>query len=590
LKKTGKMKTQETSFSAFHMLSAALLILFSLSSSELSAQNPAFSATVNRNTISINEYFQYSLTLKNTQGRIEQPAFEGFQVLQGPSSSQSVQIINGKKSIEYSETWLLKPIKTGTLTLPAVRCRVGNGWLESNIVNVTVTKDASSLQAQIEGNADFMVSVELSKKKVFVGEQIQATYKIYSRYSDLRFESIDYSAIDGFWTETLEEDNIQWENQAQVINGQQYRVAILKKELLYPQRSGELVVAPTKIQALGKNSFFGRYINVSASSKPITVQVSALPVPIPENFVGTFDQLTCELNPDRTQINQNEAINLEVKVTGKGNLKLIDEMPLQFPADIEVFDPKRTDNIAVNASGISGSRTFEYVLIPRSSGNYKIPSISLHYFNPTTEKYVSIETPSLDFSVSRSAGGDASSYTYNSKTDVALLNSDIRYILTDASLITENSKKFFGTFGYYGVLSLPLLAFIIAFRRNKKKQQILNDPGTWKMKQADKEVQKRLKVAASLAGQQKSQEFSGEMIKAIQGYLSDKFRIPVSEMDSKGIRKHLQNRVESSSIDQLLALLANCEMARFSPVSSNNEMQQYKDAVTLITELQKSVK
>lgn len=584
------MEKQGTSFCVLHLLSAALLVLFSLGSKDVSAQNPSFSATVNRNAVSINEYFQYSLTLKNTQGRIEPPAFEGFQVLQGPSSSQSVQIINGKKSIEYSETWLLKPLKTGTLTLPAARCRAGNGWLESNTVNITVTKDGNSSQAQVEGNADFMVSVELNKKKVFIGEQIQATYKIYSRYSDLRFESIDYSAIDGFWTETLEEDNINWENQAQVINGQQYRVAILKKELLYPQRSGELVVAPTKIQALGKNSFFGRYTSLSASSKPITVQVSALPVPIPENFLGTFDQLTCELNPDRTQINQNEAINLEVKVAGKGNLKLIDEMPLQFPADIEVFDPKRTDNIAVNASGISGSRTFEYVLIPRSSGSYNIPAVTLHYFNPSTEKYVSIVTPSLDFAVSRSAGGDASSYTYNSKTDVALLNSDIRYILTDASLITENSRKFFGTFGYYGVLSLPLLAFIFAYARNKKKQQILNDPGSWKMKQADKEVQKRLKLASTLAGQQKSQEFSGEMIKALQGYLSDKFRIPVSEIDSKGIRKHLQGRVDASIIEQLLDLLSKCEMARFSPVSSDNEMQQYKDAEKLIIELQKSVK
>jgi hypothetical protein len=563
---------------------------FFVNASHSIAQEPSFTATVNRNAIAINEYFQYTLTIRNTEGRIEKPSFEGFQILQGPTTSQSVQIINGKKSIEYSESWLLKPVKTGNITLPAARCRVGNGWLESNNVTIKVSKEGSSSEQAPQGNADFMVSVELSKRKVYVGEQIQAVYKIYSKYSDLRFESIDYSAIDGFWTETLEEDNIQWENQMQVINGQQYRVAILKKELLYPQRSGQLSIAPTKIDALGKNSFFGRYNKLSASSKPVNVEVTPLPEPKPANFLGTFDQLSCQITEDRNVINQNEAVNLSVVLSGKGNLKMVDELPLPFPADIEVFDPKRNDKISVNASGMSGSRAFEYVLIPRSAGNYSLPALQLSYFNPSSEKYVTIETAPLTITVNRGAGNEANSYTYNSKTDVALLNSDIRYIITDANMIDESRKRFFGTFAYYGTLSLPLLAFIFAFAYQRKKEKRLKDPGAWRMKQADKEAQKRLKVATSLIGQGKTAEFAGELLKAIQGYLTDKFSIPVSEMNQKGIRKHLESKVDNATIDKLLSIASQCEMARFSPIGITDEKEQLKSVETLMVELQKSVK
>lgn len=562
-------------------------LLVSLSGSAQGNQ-PTFRASVNRNTLSLGEYFQYTLTMANVEGgKIERPAFENFQVLQGPSTSQSVQIINGRRSVEYSETWLLKPSKEGALTIPPVKLKTATGWLESNAITINVSKGGGSgTQTPVQGSGDFIVSVELSKRKAYVGEQILASYKIYSRFQDLRFESIEYASIDGFWTETIEEEVIEWEPQLAVINGIQYRVAVLKRELLYPQRSGQLSVGSTRISALGKNSFFGRYNQLNAASKPISVEVMPLPEPRPAGFVGTFEQLACVAEADRNELNANEAVNFNVKLSGKGNLKMLDALPFQFPADLEIFDPKRTDKINVSASGMNGSRQFDYVLIPRSAGSYVIPAMQLSYFDPSQEKYLYVGIPEFGFNVGKGQGTGSGNYTYNSKTDVNVLASDLRYIVTEPALIHASDRSFVRTPVFYGALALPFVLLAWAFAVARRREERSRDPRGWKMRKAGKEAKRKLAVAASLRGHSKTAEFAGELIKVLQGYLSDRFGIPLASMNDRGIRARLEGKLDEKSLGTLLQALRECEFLRYAPAGSANEADLYEMVSQIIAQLE----
>jgi hypothetical protein len=523
-------------------------------------------------------------------GKIERPAFDNFQILQGPSTSQSVQIINGRRSVEYSETWLLKPLKEGSLNIPPVKLKTANGWLESNGVTINVGKGGggggSTAQSPVQGSGDFIVSLELNKRKAYVGEQILASYKIYSRFQDLRFESIEYASIDGFWTETIEEEVVEWEPQLAVINGIQYRVAVLKREILFPQRSGKLSIGSTRISALGKNSFFGRYNQLNASSKSVTVEVLPLPEPRPAGFVGTFEQLTCVAEVDRSELNANEAINFNVKLSGKGNLKMLDALPFSFPPDIEIFDPKRTDKINVSAVGMSGTRVFDYVLIPRSAGGYKIPPMEISYFDPTQKKYLSIGIPEFIFTVGKGQSSGSGNYTYNSKTDVNVLASDLRYIYTEPGMIHLSNRAFVRTPLFYGVLLIPFLLVASAYAAARSRDNRSRDPLGWKMRRAGKEAKRKMAFASSLAGKGKTSEFSGELIKVLHGYLSDKFGISLAAMNERGIRARLENTLESNTIEEVLDILKECEFLRYAPAGSTDELKLQGRVSQIIVQLE----
>lgn len=575
-----------------HRYKGSLLLALALFSLMGLAQGnqPSFRATVNRTSLSLGEYFQYTLTMANVEGgKIERPSFENFQVLQGPSTSQSVQIINGRKSVEYSESWLLKPLKEGSLNIPPVKLKTATGWLESNAVTINVSKGGggnSNVQTPVQGSGDFIVSVELNKRKVYVGEQILASYKIYSRFQDLRFESIEYASIDGFWTETIEEEVIEWEPQLAVINGIQYRVAVLKREILFPQRSGQLTVGSTRIKALGKNSFFGRYNQLNAASKTVSVEVMPLPEPKPAGFVGTFEQLSCVAETDRNELNANEAINFTVKLSGKGNLKMLDALPFSFPPDVELFDPKRTDKINVSAAGMSGSRQFDYVLIPRTAGVYNIPSLELSYFDPNQKKYLFVEVPEFGFNVGKGQGTAAGNYTYNSKTDVNVLASDLRYIETEPALIHASNKSFIRTPLFYGVFAFPFVLLAGVFFVARRKEERSRDPLGWKMKKAGREARKKLAMAASLKSKGKSAEFAGELIKVLHGYLSDRFAIPISSLNDRGIRARLEGRMNESSLQAMLDVLKQCEFLRYAPAGGTDETEIYDKVSQVIAQLE----
>jgi hypothetical protein len=565
----------------------SIMILF-LSGMGIYAQNTSFSATISKNPVAVNENFQYSLTLRNLSGTIMAPDFGDLQVLSGPNPSKTVRIVNGQRNSEYSETWILRAPKKGNYKIGTGFVVVNGKKTASNPVNIQVSD--SPANSGLQSNANMLVDIELSQRSAFVGEQIVAVYKLYSKLPDLRFEAIEYPPMNGFWTETMEESMLQWQNQYANINGAQYRVAVLKTEILYPQHAGTLSIEPVKIEAMGKRSFFDRYQKLIAESKVVNIEVKPLPANPTGKNIGTFEQLGIQVELDRNVLPANEAATLKVKLNGKGNLKLVDAPEFDFPADLEVFDPKREDKINVNGSGMNGSRTFEYVMIPRSKGEYVIPSTTLSFFDPNSKSYKQLVTPELKLNVSKGSGVSNSSYTYNSKTDVSILNTDIRFIQTDSSTITAIENRFFGSAMYYGLSLLPFLAFGLVLFKKRQEEDIKSNPADYQKKRAAKVAQKQLATAKKLEGSGNSKAFYGELIRAMHDYLSNKFGIETSELSERIIKEKLKDKISDSSLTGLAEFLKDCEMARFAGLGIENESGMIGKAEKLIHDIEREAK
>jgi hypothetical protein len=382
---------------------------------------------------------------------------------------------------------------------------------------------------------------------------------------------------------------IDWEPQMKIINGVQYRVAVLKREILYPQRAGTLTIERTELEALGKRGFFDRYKKMMARSNPVKVEVKPLPA-APEGMInlGSYEQLSLKVEIDRESLPANEATTLRLGFSGRGNLKLLDNPEIDFPADLEVFDPERSDRISVNSGGMSGTRTFEYVLIPRTAGEYEIPALNLGYFDLGRGEYRQLPSREILLKVSPGTGDGGSSYTYNSKTDASILNSDIRFIISDAQQLRAVEDRFFGTTAYYGLSLLPMLAFVVVWLRKRREQQMQENPEEWQKRQAGKVARKLLSGAGKLAGKGDAQSFYGELLRALQGYMGDKYGIAMSELNERVIREKLGNSLPADLLDDYFELQREAEMARFANMTGSDEAAALKKAETLIGAIEKS--
>ncbi|MDZ4822001.1 MAG: BatD family protein [Flavobacteriales bacterium] len=576
-----------------------LYVLFFLSSIHAKSQDFSFVATVNKNAISTTENLQLTLRITNASGKIALPQLKDWQVVGGPQTRNEMNMMNGKMSSAYSETYFLKPLKEGFMIIPEITVQTDKGKLATRPITVTVTKGAAIPSAQQgsqpqqtpSSSGDFWVEVQLSKRKVYVGEPVLATYVFYSAYDPQHLEEVKYPKHDGFWSEEISND-IKVETT--VINGKRYATAVVRRELLFPQVSGNLDIdgfALTLLASKGGSFFFRENTRLKDSAPKITVEVMPYPAKQPANFHGTYSPLSLSAKADRTELKANEAINLTVTINGKGNLKLLEELPYEFPTDFETFEPKVNDNITVNAGGESGSRTFEYVLIPRTAGDYTIAPLSISYFDYETKSFKSLSTEALNFKVTPGDANNAGNYTYDSRSDVQLLSQDIRHIKTQPVVLAGKGNLFFGSVGFYGLMVLPALlfaAFVVVRKRQDAEEA--DETGTGKRK-AGKLSRQHLQAASGMLKQRNSEGFYSELSQAIHGYLAKKFALPPSELNKQRIATELENSAGNTLSEQVLSLLNECEVARFSKSSSFLSPQQLLEKAHIVIEsLEKLIK
>ncbi len=595
------------------------ILIFGFNSFSI-AKNVTFKASAPR-VVKVGEQFRISYSLNSKGKSFNGPNFNNFRVLSGPnvSSSSSVKIINGNmtQSVSYTYNYIVMASANGKFTIPPATVIVKNKKYQSNSINIevvgsTTQSNTSSSGAQSASvnksninNKGLFVSVNVNKKTLYQGESLVAEIKVYTQKTLAGFEDIKLPPFTGFWSQDIESPQ-QIQLHRENVNGQIYEVGLFKKLLLFPQRSGNIIIDPFEITMITQqkvrstnpfDDFFGgsyRRVPYKLASKPITIKVKPLPANKPADFNGAVGKFTMKAAVDKTGVKANEAVNLHIKISGNGNLKLIKPLKVDFPPDFDVYDPKTSLKTKASTNGVTGSIAFDYLIIPRYSGTYRIAPITFSYFDTKTKKYKTITSKEFEIFVEKGSGdAEMTSGVVQglSKEDVKFIGKDIRFLKTGFQL-KKKEKTLFNSLVFYLAYAISALLFIIIIivRRVQIKQNA--NQASVKNRKANRVSKKRLKKAAGFMKQNHDEKFYDEILKAVWGYLSDKLLIPVANLTKDNVSEILEQRkVDNESILSLIQLLDACEFARFAPASVTGGMEDiYKKTVKLISKLDQKIK
>ncbi len=585
------------------------------------AQEASFTASVSKNRVAVGEQFQVSFSVNTNASNFNPPDFSEFAVYSGPNQSSSMQIINGNMSQTISLTYIIAAKREGKFNIGSASINAGGKVLQTRPVPIEVSKGSPPSQGNAQQNnkngqsgypedveSNIFIKASPSKNKVYVGEQLLVTYKVYTRLNIVDNALSKNPSFNGFWSEEVPNPTRQSELHTEVLDGIQYQVAEIKRTILIPQRAGSLTIDPLEMEVItrvkGKsrsNSFFDQFfgggyqdVKLKIASKTVTIESMALPEKgKPAGFSGAVGQLSIQATIKNNQLKTDEGCNLTYTISGKGNLKLIEPFKLNLPSDLESFDPKISDKIGVSTDGVKGSRTFDYLVIPRHPGNYKLEDIGFSYFDPQKAQYIVLPTPEFEINAAKGAAGESASVLRpTDKEDIKLIGNDIRYIKTGESPLEKISSSFFGSSVFYALFALPPLIFAFFLIWLKRQKSMRADTvGTMKRK-AKTAAQKRLKLAAELLEKKQHDPFFEEIFKAIYGYLSHKLNLPVSDLNKEKITAVLKSRsIDHKLIDELINLLEKSEFARYAPSKNVDSMQSsYRQSSDIITALENQLK
>lgn len=602
----------------------AVLILL-LVAAPAAAQDVSFTASVDRNRVEMGDQIELTFALNGGNGgsNFRAPGLNDFLVLSGPNQSTNMQFINGSVSSSVTYGYVIQPRSVGKFTIGSATISYGGKQLQTQPVTIEVVKGSPQQaprpgQQQPDEDADvgrqiadnLFLKVRVDKSKVSQGEQIVATYKIYTRVNVSSYNMTKLPSLTGFWSEDLDVPK-QVQLGTETINGKQFRVGILKKVALFPQRAGTLEIDPMEVTCAVQvqtrrrsndffnqffnDPFFGNVTNVNHKVGSDPVKITVLPLPtsgIPAGFNGAVGNFTFEAWLDHRETKADEPVTLKVKISGRGNLKLLEAPAVTVPPDIERYDPKITDNISKQEDVVSGSRTFEYLLIPRHAGQMKIPSIPFSFFDPEKKNYVALHAPEFVLSVEKGTGLATSAANGISKEDVKLLGEDIRFIKSGNLVLRRQGDVFVGSAGFF-VLSLsPFAAFIGFIVFSRSRQKILGDVVALRNRKARKIARRRLGTAKTFLSLKKKEEFYAEVSRALWGYVGDKLAIPPAELSIDAARTALSARsVHEEAVGKFSAMIEKCEYARFAPSADAAQMDSvFADAVGLISTIEDQIR
>lgn len=580
-------------------------------------------------SVAENQNFNLTFTLENANGRnLRPPSLSDFTVLGGPNTSSSMQIINGSVSQSASYTYVLRPKQQGSFKIGKASIEANGTTYESNELTIQVTAPSAQQPAQ-QGNGysrrqdepqsnedlarqlkdDVFVKVFLSKNAVYKGELLTATYKLYFRQSLNGFTLSEAPSLDGFWSKEVELDPNRKQT-IEVVNGQRYNVLDILKYNLYPQRSGTLRITPAEISTSARvvvqsrsNDPFENFFNMGqAQDVPLTLKTQAVTVEVkdfptagkPADFAGAVGKFNYETSLSASESKTDDPVTYSVKISGSGNLNLIDAPSLQFPPGFEVYDPKVKEKISSTAAGVSGSKQYDYLVIPRLPGDYQIGGQSFSYFDPVSEKYVVINSPDFSLKItgepSKNVNSGASSYV--AQQNVSLLGEDIRYIKTSVPKFDSDRSGFFGSAGFIALYTLPILAFIGLVAVRRRNETLAADITGSRRRKALKVAKKRLRVAERNLAHKEKKQFYDEVSKAIWGYLGDKLNIDMAGLSKETVGDELAKRtVKPETISRMKDLLNSCELSLYAPSTGDAEMKiDYSTALNLIADLEDEIR
>lgn len=553
------------------------------------------------------------------------PSIKGFDVLMGPSRSQqsSIQIINGKRTSNSSTafTYILLAGSPGTYTIPAASVEVNGEKVFSNAISIKVLPQdqnsgnsgnngggsASSSRSQAAGSRisanDLFITATASKTTVHEQEAILLTYKVYT-VVNLRQLYGKMPDLKGFHTQEVELPQ-QKTFTLEHYKGRNYNTTVWSQYVLFPQQTGKLeipsitfdgVVAQQTVSDDPFDAFFngGGYVEVKKKITTPKVVINVQPLPAkPAGFSGAVGEFKLASSINATDVKTNDAVTIKLTLSGTGNMKLIGTPEVKFPQDFEIYDPKVTDDYKLTNSGLAGTKTFEYLAIPRHAGNFTIPAVEFTYFDLKSNSYKTLKTEAYNLKVAKGQGNaDQVISDFTNKESVKMLGKDIRFIKLGDSSLRPKGDFFFGTVGYYLCYLIPLLLFVVFAVIYRQKALENANVAKVKTKKANKVATRRMKLAGKLLAENKKNEFYDEVLKALWGYISDKLSIPVSQLSKDNIEAELTNYgVQEALIAEFIGVLNECEYARYAPGNENEAMDKvYSASVEVISKMENSIK
>lgn len=573
------------------------------------------------------ERFRLTYTINSQPSNFEAPQLDNFYIIAGPSTSTntSIEVVNGKMTRSHSitYTYVLEAVKEGKFTIPSAKAKVDRKTYESNPVEIEVIKPQNTSAQQGGGqntqganvrntqqagasnipDEDLFVTIDFNKHSAYLGEPIEATLKLFTRVDIAGFEDAKFPTFAGLWSQELQTSNNITFQRANV-NGKIYNVGIIRKYLLFPQKSDRLEIEPFELGVIYNapssrprsifDDFFGavEQRRKKLVSRPVSVSIKPLPPNAPASFTGAVGSFKMTTTADKTELKANEAVTLKIAISGSGNMKLFGTPKVEFPAGFELFDPKTSDNTNTQSGNVTGSKSYEYIAIPRTSGVYQIPEVKFTYFDISKESYVTLSSQPFTLNVATDSSARNVVVSGYSKEDVKFIGQDIRFIKTNGTKLKPMSS-FVVKGGMYRLMYLlaavAFIAFMIFYGKHRTQ---MSDINIVRNRRANKAAQKRLKAANAMLSANSSEKFYEEINHAVMGYAADKLNIPLASLSLDNVKEKLmEHKVDNADIEEFKSIVDTCEYARFSPMAEHSQMDTlYSQAYRLISKLEQVLK
>jgi hypothetical protein len=590
------------------MKKTILILLFSLLNNAVSAQ-VKFEAQTERSSYGLNERIQLVFSINNEGDNFEPPKFSGFKT-EGPfinrGNQTSITVVNGKVSqkreISTQVIYYLTPIKKGVFTIGAASIQYNETTYKSAPIKITITDPIQmpTYPGQ-QNNANFGEGIhlvaEMSTKNPFVNEPVTVIYKLYfePRSTVGNFRNFIAPKYEDFWSQYIDMKQLTAERGK--FNGKDYSMVVLRKVILYPLEAGAKKIEPFKIDIdaeipTGRRDFFGQYemsvVQKSLSTGVQTINVKPLPESgKPEGFTGAVGKFDFVVKPSKTTLKAGESLDLEISVSGKGNLKLFTLPKPVVPSAIEMYEPAHTENVETPVTGMAGKISDKYTIIPQFKGKYTIKPIVFSYYDLTTKSYKTITSNEITIDVLEGDGTIVSNQKATTKQEV--IKKDVfQYNKLKSEFASVHKKDFLGSGLFYSLLLAPLFLIPIVMIARKQKEAKDADAFGNRVRKNNKLVKKYLSEAKKQMGDKVP--FYMAMEKALHNFLKAKLHIETVEMSKENIIEILQNKNASeSSVNQFMELMNDCEFARYAPATDTAMNNDFDRAIEIITELEKQI-
>ncbi|OCB77280.1 BatD family protein [Flavobacterium crassostreae] len=561
-----------------------------------------FEAKVSKTTLGLNERLRIDFAMNIDGDNFNEPSFDGFQVIAGPSQQVSQSWINGRSSFEKIYSYYLLPNRKGILTIKPATIEYNGQIYKTTPIKVTVTaaveqpKDPNDTSISADNNLYLIATI--SKTNPYVNEPITVVYKLYfANIGISNFRELNKPKYNDFWSQNIEIKQLEAEEG--IFKGENYRYVVLKKVVLYPQKSGKLIIEPLTLDVdvqlpTNRRDIFGRMLlsetskKVSAGAK--TIQVRPLPESgKPDDFTGAVGTFDFKVTPSKTSLKNGESLDLLVHVTGKGNLKLFSLPKPVVPNALEMYDAVHQESVTTSLAGMSGKITDKYAIVPQYKGNYPIKPLRFSYFDLNSGSYKTLSSPEILIQVLNGPTDTRATDSLSIASGTNTIHTpQFANIKTNTELKPTNPKDFFGSTTYFWLLLLPFLGIPLLILFKNKKEAFDRDI-------VGSKIRNNNRLAKKYLSQAKKQTHHKELFyialeKAMHNFLKAKLHMETSEMSKDNIKTILLDKnANPATVDQFIALTENCEIARYAPASSAAIQNDYDKAVSIIASLEKEI-